>query len=72
MSSADVQQLMLKQIEELRIEVKELRDSMAELSERVVHIEHAEKVTRIYFAIGGGLAAIVLREVVPRLFGLGG
>ena len=72
MSSADVQQLMLKQVEELRADIKELRESMRELSERVVHLEHQEKVTRIYFAIGGGLAALVLRELIPRVLGIGG
>ena len=70
--ATEVQQLMLKQIEELRVEMKELRESMRELSERVVHIEHQEKVTRVYFAGGGALAALVLRELIPRLLGIGG
>lgn len=72
MSATDVQQLMLKQIEELRSDVSHLRESMRELSERVVHLEQQEKVTRIYFACGGGLAALVLREIVPKLLGIGG
>ena len=50
-------------------EHKALSEKVTQLSERVLRLEHEEKVTRWFFAGGGAVIAIVMRELIPKVLG---
>ena len=56
---------------EVRADIKEMRAQMEkehrELRDRVLNLEHSEKVTRWLFCVGGGTVALVARELIPRI-----
>lgn len=51
----------------MQAEHKALSEKVVQLSERVLQLEHEEKVTRWFFAGGGAVIAIVVRELIPKL-----
>ena len=76
---ADVQDMILKQLEDLQAHVVRLEAQLArmqeqmttehrELSERVARLEHWEKVYRAVLAAGGVIVGYLIREALGRWF----
>ena len=83
MSQEQVQSLILKQLDEIKSDMRTMRDLMSKehaalsekvtaLSNRVRDLEHHEKISRWIWAGCGGAIAIILRELIPKILGLGG
>ena len=67
----EVVDLLIQGQRELKEEIEKLRETMQrehkELSDRVLSLEHNEKITRWIFAAGGTVAGFLIREVVQRI-----
>ena len=70
--SEKVQDLILKRLDEVSDHIDALRTQMhkehAELRERVIRLEHDNKVTRWIWAGAGAVLAVCIRELLPRIF----
>ena len=58
-------------LNELKADVRGLREQMTKdhqaLLERVIRLEHHEKLTRWFFAIGGTAGGFIIRELLGRI-----
>lgn len=74
----EVTDVLIKQMEDLKEDLKGLREQMTKdhaalsekvsaLSDRVLKLEHHERVVRWVFAVGGTAGGFLMREVLGRL-----
>ena len=60
-----------ERVTELFHEIRDLRTQMhsehAELKEEVLKLKHVDKAIRWAFAAGGGLIAVLIKELISRL-----
>ena len=72
MSVTELNNMLIKQLDELRADVRKMEERMAqehkELSERVMKLEHDARVTRWIFALGGTIGGFLLRQMLSGLF----
>ena len=68
----EVTDLLIDGLTEVKVQIQEMRKEMHEehkaLTERVVRLEHQERITRWLFAAGGALIMLTARELIPRFF----
>ena len=74
-----LQNLILKQLDEIKKsaekdrellfqQLRKVDEDVDELRLQIIHLENEAKNTRWFFAGAGAFVAIVLRELLPRLF----
>ena len=65
--STEVQNIIMKRLDEINEAVKKVDEDVDELRVEIIHLQHEAKITKWLFAGAGGIVAIAVKDVILPL-----